>query len=365
MILARCPACATTFRVRPEQLRARQGRVRCGRCQHAFNALETLVDDPAAAQAVATSGVHPEDEAPVFVLEDKPDALAEPGSGTDIRDAAQAPTEAQPDDAPSVRIDPVFDPDSPLSDAEFDDRNEPAGEIILPERRQDEDDAPPPLPLNEPEAARDAPLPEPPASPPHSTEPEFQPLLARSAAPEQDIETLEDAPSADQPPPDVRDREGLDQMLWAAAATVLALLLLAQGVLVFRNEIAQSSPEARKLMQGVCAGMGCELPLPRDASLIGIEGSDIRPDASREAYFTLQATLRNRADFEQAYPHLEITLTDARDRALVRRVLEPRQWLPAEAAKDAFAAHGELAARIGFEAPAVAAAGYRVYAFYP
>ena len=28
MILARCPACATTFRVRPEQLRARQGRVR-------------------------------------------------------------------------------------------------------------------------------------------------------------------------------------------------------------------------------------------------------------------------------------------------------------------------------------------------
>ncbi|MBK7846545.1 MAG: zinc-ribbon domain-containing protein [Zoogloea sp.] len=70
MILARCPACSTTFRVRPEQLRARQGRVRCGQCNHAFNALEALVDegitDPAAPAAVSPS------EPALFVLEEKP-----------------------------------------------------------------------------------------------------------------------------------------------------------------------------------------------------------------------------------------------------------------------------------------------------
>ena len=44
MILARCPACGTTFRVRPEQLQARAGRVRCGQCNHAFNALEARVE---------------------------------------------------------------------------------------------------------------------------------------------------------------------------------------------------------------------------------------------------------------------------------------------------------------------------------
>ena len=50
MMLTRCPACQTAFRVRPEQLRLRQGRVRCGSCGKAFNALATLFDE-AQAQA--------------------------------------------------------------------------------------------------------------------------------------------------------------------------------------------------------------------------------------------------------------------------------------------------------------------------
>ena len=53
------------------------------------------------------------------------------------------------------------------------------------------------------------------------------------------------------------------------------------------------------------------------------------------------------------------------NRPLVRRVLEPAQWLPADAPKDAFPAHREIAAKVAFEAPLVAAAGYRVWVFYP
>ncbi|MBP7488471.1 MAG: zinc-ribbon domain-containing protein, partial [Azospira sp.] len=47
MILTRCPQpeCQTTFRVTPEQLKARGGKVRCGQCQHVFNALEHLLDE--------------------------------------------------------------------------------------------------------------------------------------------------------------------------------------------------------------------------------------------------------------------------------------------------------------------------------
>ena len=77
MILARCPACATTFRVRPEQLRARQGRVRCGHCQHAFNALETLVDEGLVDD---TAGAHaPVEPAPIGLASIEP-APAEPAS---------------------------------------------------------------------------------------------------------------------------------------------------------------------------------------------------------------------------------------------------------------------------------------------
>ncbi|MCZ2175584.1 MAG: zinc-ribbon domain-containing protein [Burkholderiales bacterium] len=56
MMLTRCPTCSTAFRVTPEQLKARAGKVRCGHCNAVFNALETLEDTPPAAQAgTATS----------------------------------------------------------------------------------------------------------------------------------------------------------------------------------------------------------------------------------------------------------------------------------------------------------------------
>ena len=44
MMLTRCPACQTVFRLRPEQLHARGGEVRCGHCFHPFNALENTVE---------------------------------------------------------------------------------------------------------------------------------------------------------------------------------------------------------------------------------------------------------------------------------------------------------------------------------
>jgi predicted Zn finger-like uncharacterized protein len=50
-VLTRCPACATHFRVTPDQLKARSGRVRCGECQQVFNALDTLIEEPVLAMA--------------------------------------------------------------------------------------------------------------------------------------------------------------------------------------------------------------------------------------------------------------------------------------------------------------------------
>ena len=41
----RCPGCQTIFRVSPEQLKARVGKVRCGQCQTVFNALDSLFEE--------------------------------------------------------------------------------------------------------------------------------------------------------------------------------------------------------------------------------------------------------------------------------------------------------------------------------
>lgn len=45
-MITRCPACATLFRVVPEQLQAHQGQVRCGRCMTVFDGLQALVPLP-------------------------------------------------------------------------------------------------------------------------------------------------------------------------------------------------------------------------------------------------------------------------------------------------------------------------------
>jgi predicted Zn finger-like uncharacterized protein len=42
---AQCPECLTFFHLKPSHLKAANGRVRCSRCKHVFNALETLRDE--------------------------------------------------------------------------------------------------------------------------------------------------------------------------------------------------------------------------------------------------------------------------------------------------------------------------------
>ena len=67
MMLTRCPACQTVFRLRTEQLHARRGEVRCGHCFHPFNAIEHALEPPAN-EAPAAPPPAPD----FFILEDKP-----------------------------------------------------------------------------------------------------------------------------------------------------------------------------------------------------------------------------------------------------------------------------------------------------
>lgn len=70
-MVTQCPSCGTRFRVKAEQLEARQGKVRCGLCLTVFDGREPLVDAPDS----ATPPAHGQ-EAPAFRLEP-----VEPGAG--------------------------------------------------------------------------------------------------------------------------------------------------------------------------------------------------------------------------------------------------------------------------------------------
>ncbi|KAA3652442.1 MAG: DUF3426 domain-containing protein [Proteobacteria bacterium] len=147
---------------------------------------------------------------------------------------------------------------------------------------------------------------------------------------------------------------------------VLLAALAAQLTLTYRQSVIGLLPATRPFIEALCANVGCSLDLPRDASQIGIEASDLNRLPDADALFELTATLRNRADTAMAFPHLELTLTDMQDKALVRRVFPPQEWL-GSAADDAagFTAHSDRMARVAFSAEGVNASGYRLYAFYP
>jgi hypothetical protein len=99
---------------------------------------------------------------------------------------------------------------------------------------------------------------------------------------------------------------------------------------------------------------------------LSIETSDLQADPAHKGLLILTATVRNRAGWSLAYPHLELTLTDAQDRMVVRRVLAPAEYAGGTAdLASGFAPNGEIALKVFIDASATSQAGYRLYLFYP
>jgi predicted Zn finger-like uncharacterized protein len=165
--------------------------------------------------------------------------------------------------------------------------------------------------------------------------------------------------------PGVRRRARLRTALWAVASLAAAIALLAQVAYTYRSELAVRVPGVRPWIEAACARLGCTVPLPRHVDLISIESSELQAERSVPGVLTLSAVLRNRATFGQALPALELTLTDALDRPVARRVLLPRDYLGGRAEREpVFAPNAEHALKLHIEAAGLDARGYRLYVFY-
>ena len=333
-MLTRCPKCTTTFRVTPEQLKARQGKVRCGECLEVFNALDTLVEAPA---LVAVKPEMPPIVAPQVDI-DVGDAQAaaeslsfeslptepevsilEPALG-ELPPAATEPVDVGIPDSPADEEPPAIDPE-PFATGELnsDTASEEPSPVVVPEVD------PTPIVATPPSDEVDS-------------APALEPLLH------------EDNPGSRWP--------------WGVGIAASALILAVQAMMHFRTELAVLYPASKPTLAAACSTFGCELLLPRKPELVGIESSDLHPDS--DGKLALSATLKNRAPFAQEYPHLELALTDTADRPLVRRVLVPKDYLPAKTPlASGFPANSDLALNLAVETPGIPAVGYRLYLFYP
>lgn len=307
----RCPDCQTVFRVTPEQLKARAGKVRCGHCQSVFNALDSLLEVQPAAAPLPPVITEPLPAEEIPATEPEEPALSTPLPEIAHDFPAAEPTIVEPALAESAAVaDALLDP------AEAQEIGKAAG-LIMPRE---------------------------------TTE---IPGYSKWA---EGVMTAPVALPADKP----------SRWPFAVAAVPLMLALAGQIIFHFRSELAVSAPSLRPALEAFSEALGSPLPLPRHAELVSIETSDLQTDPARGNLLILNATLRNRAPYAQAYPSLELSLTDTQDVAIARRIFAPTDYLTKKTDADqTFPGSSDVAVRLWIEAKDIGAAGYRLFVFYP
>ncbi|KWW34590.1 DUF3426 domain-containing protein [Cupriavidus metallidurans] len=104
-LVTRCPACRTAFRLVADQLRLRQGLVRCGQCDTVFDAREHLIEVPAASAPAGASTSSPASTPTPAPAAAAPSVTL--AAALAHAEQTQAVAQAREDEAP---FDPGFDP---------------------------------------------------------------------------------------------------------------------------------------------------------------------------------------------------------------------------------------------------------------
>lgn len=381
----RCPACGTTFRVVPDQLKISDGWVRCGHCADVFDAtlyLEQWTPAPTPAPSPPPVSAPVQESAPVPVQQPEPTVV-----GPMAREAARpvpdslavapdfdatAPADLAPEEVPAtpreqaspVAAGPVESstvvPSKP-GNAEPESETEPVTDAAPPATAPAEDDFQAELvrfAARQP-ADSEAPAAEPtdtPSTPPVATSPEGL------AAPVP-------SPAADEPG-FVRQarrqafwRSPLMRAMLSLLLVLLLALLAAQWAVYDRDRLAARHPALEPLLVQLCVPLGCRIAPPRQIDAVVIDSTTLVRRLGN--FYAFDVVLKNTATMAVAMPALELSLTDTQDRVIARRVFLPRE-LPGAPEQLAPQSSLPLSLRLSVaDAGAVPMAGYRALVFYP
>jgi predicted Zn finger-like uncharacterized protein len=333
-LITSCPACGTMFRVVPDQLKISEGWVRCGHCSEVFDATAHLSDESILAEPATAQAASPPVEAPGAPgMEEPPAAPVAMPLRTPEPPASAASAALPPDNSSFFGDSQALEP-SPL-DSPFVFRR---SDLVLP----DQDSS---------------------VLPPEPTEP--------MGGPDDD-----DDEAGEEPPPRLEHvsfvRQARRKAFWrrplvriglAFVSLALAALLVVQLAYRDRDRLALAEPALRPVLARMCVLLRCTLGAPRQIEAIVIESSGF--NRVRNDTYRLSFTLRNSAPVQVQAPAMELTITDAQDQPIARRVLTPAEL---GASGQAIPASSEWGRSLGIvlNLPGSArVAGYRLLALYP
>ncbi len=150
---------------------------------------------------------------------------------------------------------------------------------------------------------------------------------------------------------------GVLGVLLVLSAVGLALQVAMQE----RDRLAAMDARTKPWLAALCAPLQCEISLPRQIAHVVIDSSSF--NKARGDSYQLALTLKSKASMALAMPAVELTLTDAQDQPVLRRILLPTDMgAPME-----LPAGGEWSTSVSVIVTTGGArvAGYRLLAFYP
>lgn len=325
-----CPSCQAVFRVKPAQLELRGGKVRCGKCAYVFNAFETLITPIETVSLMAP------------IEEERP-----PVDDTPVAEKIEAIAQALPTiSEPSSQIFPIPTDDQIDREAAAINREIAASELPeAPPKTEEESDI---VAIEEDAAASKTGKP----NEPHKLHitPELQDKL-------QDLQRELSRQE---------HRARWRNWGWGLASFGLVLLLAGQGGYFLRNELAARYPQTKPALTQLCNLLQCKVSLLADANLIKLDASDLQAIPNQPNAVLLVASLRNLAPYAQAYPTLELTLTDATNQPLARRHFGPKDYLPVAGKVNAgIPAGDDVPIKLALALTDLNAVGYKLFVFYP
>ena len=112
---------------------------------------------------------------------------------------------------------------------------------------------------------------------------------------------------------------------WALALLLAALLVL--QILVADRARLAADAAWRPRLEALCGVLGCDLPAWREPTALRVTSREMRPHPSVPGALLVTASFSNQSRFPQAWPQLELSLTDLDGQALGLRRFTPTEYL--------------------------------------
>ncbi len=302
-----CPACETQFLLTKEHLKAYKGKVQCGNCEHIFNAKNRLteVSDDVHSAAEYQASLNNDVNETITIADEMPidTVLSNVLQGVDL---VSAPNETNKPNESNKAAQAAFFNESNI---------DTSSELVKT----------------------------------YESEPIHEPIVI------DDLTT------------DLRfSKPKQKTSYWLILfSLLLAILAGAQTIYAMRTQIAAEHPQFKPLLLQACAALQCEIALPKNLDLLTIDDSDMQEDESHENVIKFSSLLMNNANYAQAYPNIELTLTAADDQPVLRRLIKPSEYLKANSdAVAGITAREEVRINLAINVKDLAVAGYRVLLVY-